>query len=66
MHYIELLYGKHHLSVEILNKFFEDNIEIKKGQPIGFFAAEPENLKFHQVPCKEKTKKKMTEIFFLT
>ena len=54
----ELFYGKHRLGLEILNKSFEDNIEIKKEQPIGFFVAEPENLKFQHVPCKTKAKKK--------
>ena len=54
----ELFYGKHRLCVEILNRSFEDNIEIKKGQSIGLFVAEPENLKFHHVPCKTKAKKK--------
>ena len=54
----ELFYGKHRLCVEILNRSFEDNIEIKKGQSIGFFVAEPENLKFHHVLCKTKAKKK--------
>ena len=40
----ELFNGKQHLWVEILNKSFEDHIEIKKGQPLGFLVAEPENL----------------------
>ena len=46
----KLFYGKHCLLVEILNKSFGDTIEIKKGQAIGFFVAEPENLKFQHVP----------------
>ena len=44
--------------MEILNKYFEDNIKIEKGQPIGFFAVESENLKFQHAPCKTKAKKK--------
>ena len=32
-------------------------MELEKGQPIGFFVVEPENLKFHHVPCKTKEKK---------
>ena len=54
----ELFHGKHHLRVEILNKFFEDHIEIKKGQPLGFLVVEPENLKFQHVPPKKKKAKK--------
>ena len=54
----ELFYGKHRLWVEILFKSFEDTIEIKKGQAIGFFVAEPEHLKFQHVPYKGKTKNK--------
>ena len=42
----ERFYGKHRLWLEILNKSFQDNIEIKKKQPISFFVVEPENLKF--------------------
>ena len=38
---------------EVLNKSFEDNIEIEKGQQIGFFVVESENLKFQHVPCKK-------------
>ena len=33
-------------------------MKIKKGAPIGFIVIEPENLKFHYVPFKEKTKQK--------
>ena len=32
----ELLSGKYHLWVEILNKSFKDSIEIKRNQPLGF------------------------------
>ena len=38
--------GKHCLWMEVLNKSFKDNIEIKKGQPIGFFVVEPKSIKF--------------------
>ena len=31
--------------------------KIKKGQRIGFFVDEPEELKFQHVPCKTKAKK---------
>ena len=54
--------GKHCLCLEILNKSFEDIIEIEKRQPIGFFVVEPENLKFQHVPRKTwlKRKRKVT------
>ena len=54
----ELFHGKQRLWVEILNKPFEDHIEIKKGQPLGFLVVEPENLKFQHVPPKKKKAKK--------
>ena len=41
----------------MINKSFEDHIEIKKGQPLGFLVVEPENLKFQHLPQKKKTKK---------
>ena len=44
--------------MEILNKSLEGDIEVEKGQAIGFFVVEPENLKFHHVLCKAKAKKK--------
>ena len=47
----ELFYGKHQPRLERLNKSFEE-IEIKKGQPVGFFVAEPENLKFQYIMWK--------------
>ena len=53
----ELFHGKHCLWVEILNKSFEDHIETKKGQPLGFIFVEAENLKFQHVPQKKKAKK---------
>ena len=41
----ELFCAKYCLWIEILNKSFEGNIEIEKGQRIDFFVVEPENLK---------------------
>ena len=38
----------------MLNKSFEDNIEIEKGQPIGFFVVELESLKGEE---KQNTKR---------
>ena len=37
---------KQRLWIEILNKSFEDTIEIKKNHPLGFFVIGPEDLKF--------------------
>ena len=51
--------------MEILNKSFEDHIEIKKGQPSGFLGVEPENLKFQQVSTKKKDKQKGKERLYL-
>ena len=59
----EPFYGKHRLWMEILNKSFEDNIEVGKGQPIGFFVVEPESLKFHHAPCKTKAKKQKEKLY---
>ena len=42
----ELFHGKHRSWLQILNKSFEDDIEIKKGQRLGFFVVELGNLKF--------------------
>ena len=59
----ELFYGKHRLWVEILNKAFEDPIEVGRSKPLGFLVVEPENSKFHHVPSKKratKTKNKET------
>ena len=53
----ELFNGKHRLWIEILNKSFEDHIEIKKGQLLGLLVVEIENSKFQHVPQKKKTKK---------
>ena len=53
----ELFCAKYCLWIEILNKSFEGNIEIEKGQRIDFFVVEPENLKFQHVLFKVNTKK---------
>ena len=53
-----LFHGKHRLRVEIVNKSFEDHIEIKRGQLLDFLVVEPENLEFQHVPQKKKAKKK--------
>ena len=55
----EVLSGWHRLRLEILSKCFEDIIKIKEGQVIGFFVAEPENLKSQHVLYSKKAKKKM-------
>ena len=34
---------KQRLSIEILNKSFEDTVKIKKNQPLGFLVIEPEH-----------------------
>ena len=52
----ELFDGKHRFWIEILNKSFEDDNEIKRGVPLAFLPVNPENLKFHHVPTKRKTK----------
>ena len=50
----EVLSGWHRLRLEILSKCFEDIIKIKEGQVIGFFVAEPENLKSQHVQQEGK------------
>ena len=40
-----------------MNKSFQDHIEIKKRQLLGFLVVEPENLEFQHVPQKKKAKK---------
>ena len=53
----ELFHGKHSFWVEILNKSFEDPIEFKKGELLGFLVVESEDLKFQYVLKKKKAKK---------
>ena len=57
----ELFHGKHRLWVEVLRKSFEDTVEIKKNQPLGFLVFEPENSKFHYVNIEEKKENKQKE-----
>ena len=62
----ELFYGKPHLWVEIINQSFENHIEIKKGQVLGFLVVEQENLKFHHVKriIKKEGKEKEKEYIY--
>ena len=46
---------KKRLWIEILNKYFEETVEIKKNQPLGFLVIEPENLKLKYETAKKKT-----------
>ena len=52
----EICSQKHGLSVNVLNKSFEKTLEIKKNQPLGLLAIEPENLKFEYATANEKKK----------
>ena len=53
----ELRQKKQHLQIEILNKSFEDTIEIKRHSPLGFVVIEPEHLKLkHETPKNKKKK----------
>ena len=52
----EICSQKHRLSVNVLNKSFEKTLEIKKNQPLGLLAIEPENLKFEYATANEKKK----------
>ena len=52
----ELFHEKHRLWIKILRKSFEDDNEIKRGVPLAFLLVDPENLKFHHVLTKKKTK----------
>ena len=58
----ELSYGKHHLWVEVLDKFFDGTVEIKKNQPLVFLVVEPKNLKFHHVLSKKRKQKENISI----
>ena len=44
--------------IEILSKYFEENVEIRKDQPLGFLVIEPKHLKFKYETSKKKKKKK--------
>ena len=48
--------------VEVLDKFFEGTVEIKKNQPLVFLAVEPKNLKFHHVLSKKRKQKENISI----
>ena len=54
----ELFHGKHCLWLEMLNKSFEDNIETKKGQPIGSFCHWTRKLEISVCTVYSKGKKK--------
>ena len=47
-----------------MNKPFEDDIEIKKGQPLGFLVVQPENIKFQYVPPKKKKQKRKRRVVY--
>ena len=53
----ELRQKKQRLQIEILNKSFEDTIEIKRHSPLGFVVIEPEYLKLKHETTKNKKKK---------
>lgn len=53
----ELRQKKQRLQIEILNKSFEDTIEIKRHGPLGFVVIEPEHLKLKYEKPKNKKKK---------
>ena len=53
----ELRQKKQRLQIEILNKSFEDTIEIKRHSPLGFVVIGPEHLKLkHETPKNKKKK----------
>ena len=64
--YITLIFGgdeineiyckKQSLWIEILNKSFEETVEIKRNRPLGFLVVEPENLKFKYETARKKKK----------
>ena len=45
--------------MEILNKSFEDSIETKRNQPLGFLFVEPENLNFNMYRRKRRHQKRV-------
>ena len=51
---------KQRLWVEILNKSYEEKLEIKKGSPLGFVVIEPEHLKFRYETQTAKKERKRT------
>ena len=49
--------------VEILGKSFEDSIEIKRKQSLGFLVVDPENIKVQYVLSKKKALKKSKQTY---
>ena len=49
----EIYSEKQRLWIEILNKSFEETVEIKKNQPLGFLVIEPKHLKFKYETAKK-------------
>ena len=47
---------KQRLWIEILSKSFEETVEIKRNQSLGFFVIEPENLNFKYETVHKKQK----------
>ena len=47
---------KQRLRIEILNKSFEETVEIKRNRPLGFFVIESEHLKLKHETAKKKKK----------
>ena len=47
---------KQRLWIEILNKSFEETVEIKRNKPLGFLVIKPEHLKFKYEMAKKKKK----------
>ena len=48
------------LWVELLNKSYEETLEIKKNKPLGFVVIEPEYLTFKYETAKNKKQKKLS------
>lgn len=49
------------MRIEILNKPFEDTVEIKRSQPLGFPVIKPEHLKFKYGTTTKKKKTVQTQ-----
>ena len=52
----EICSQKQRFWIEVLHKSFEETVEIKKNQPLGFLDIEPENLKFKYATVSKKKK----------
>ena len=59
----EIFYGKHLSWVEVFSELFENSLEIKKNQPLGFLVIESENLKFRNAPSKKKKMRQTKRIY---